>query len=294
MRALLMIMGHVLLEDMGEGAFAKENEPRKTLLFHRAHPALGVSIQIGRPRRQWHPCDPSCVDELLKGRTIFPVSVMDQVLPGRQEAPLLHRDVTGDLPHPRLLGMRRDPSDLHFPCAKPDKKQDVIGYESPQRPDFSSEEVSRHEDVHVCADELLPRRGRLAFWRWRDTMALENVPYRLVTDRVTQIGQGTDDPVVTPGAILLRHADNQGLQLCVNSGTAWRLPLYRTVKLLGTQCAMPGEDGVRCDHLRDFRQCLLPQLLTDCGERLAFAICQPHTARDLVAQDASFRDEIFI
>jgi hypothetical protein len=34
MRALLMIMGHVLLKDMGEGAFAKEDELRQTLLFH--------------------------------------------------------------------------------------------------------------------------------------------------------------------------------------------------------------------------------------------------------------------
>ena len=39
---------------------------------------------------------------------------------------------------------------------------------------------------------------------------------------------------------------------------------------------------------------MLPQLLTDFGERLAFAVRQPYTARDLVAQNAIFRDEIFI
>jgi len=77
--------------------------------------------------------------------------------------------------------------------------------------------------------------------------------------------QGTDDPVVTPGAILLRHADNQGFQRSVNSGTAWRRSLWRTIKLLGNLFAMPGEDSVRCDNLRYFRQCLLPQLLTDFG-----------------------------
>jgi hypothetical protein len=85
MRALLMRMGHELLEDMGERVFAKEDAPRQTLLLHRAHPAFGVSIQIWRPRRQWHPCDPSCVDELLKGRTIFPVSVMEEVRPGAKK-----------------------------------------------------------------------------------------------------------------------------------------------------------------------------------------------------------------
>src|SRR5215470_12737467 len=294
MRALLMIMGHVLLEDMGEGVFAKEDEPRQTLLFDRAHPAFGVSIQIWRPRQQWHPCDPSCFNALLKGRTIFPVSVMDEVLPGSQEAPLFHGHIPRDLDHPALVRMWGHPSHVHLPAGEVDKKQHVIRHQPSCRPDLGGEEVGGDQHIHMRTDKLFPRSRLLALGGWEDAVALQNVAHRLVTNSVAQMLQGTDDPIVTPGAILLCHVDNQGFQLSVNSGTAWRLPLWRTIKLLSNQFAMPGEDSVRCDNLRYFRQGLLPQLLTDCGKRLAFAICQPHTPRDLVAQDAIFRDEIFI
>src|SRR5262252_10664060 len=96
-------------------------------------------------------------------------------------------------------------SHLHFPAAQMEEKQDIIRHEPAQRPDLSGEEVGRHEDVHVCPDELLPGGGGLALWRWRDAMALEDVAHRLVTDRQAKVGQSTDDPVIAPGAILLRH-----------------------------------------------------------------------------------------
>src|SRR5205085_8066305 len=54
---LVMIMRHVLIEGATQGRFAKQNQPRQTLLFDRSHPALRVRVQIWRPRRQGHPCD---------------------------------------------------------------------------------------------------------------------------------------------------------------------------------------------------------------------------------------------
>ena len=80
------------------------------------------------------------------------------------------------------------PSDLHFPAAQMDEKQDVIRHQPPQGPDLGGEEVSRHEHVHMRADELFPRRGSLALWRWRNAMALEDVPHRLITDCQAQVG----------------------------------------------------------------------------------------------------------
>src|SRR5213596_3292439 len=81
---LMMIMCHILRQCMVERRFSKEDHPRETLLLDRSHPPLRVGVQIRRPRRQWHSLDSGRVDELLKGGAIFPVSVMDQVLPGRQ------------------------------------------------------------------------------------------------------------------------------------------------------------------------------------------------------------------
>src|SRR6266851_1200090 len=76
--------------------------------------------------------------------------------------------------------------------------------------------------------------------------------------------------------------------------TPWGLALLGAVKLLCDQCAMPGEDGVRFDDFRHFRQRLLPQLLADLGEGLALAIAQAYTTFDLVAQDAIFGHQVLI
>jgi hypothetical protein len=46
---------------------------------------------------------------------------------------------------------------------------------------------------------------------------------------------------------------------------------------------VPGEDGVRFDEVGHFLERVLAQLLADLGQRLLFAIRQPHTTRELVA-----------
>jgi hypothetical protein len=63
---LVMKMLHVLRQRMAERRFPKQDEPRETLLLDRSDPALRVGVQVRRPRRQWHPFHPGCVDELLK------------------------------------------------------------------------------------------------------------------------------------------------------------------------------------------------------------------------------------
>src|SRR5215813_9419235 len=94
---LVMIMSHVFMQGMMQRRFPKQNQPRQTLLFDRTHPPLGVGVQIRRPRWQWDPFHPSCVDDLLKGGAVFPVPVMYEVLSGSEAAPLLHGDVASDL-----------------------------------------------------------------------------------------------------------------------------------------------------------------------------------------------------
>src|SRR5215831_11320404 len=132
--------------------------------------------------------------------------------------------------------MWRDAGHMYLPAPEVDEEEDVVGHEPTQRPDFGSEEVGRHEDVHVYANELLPCRGRLPLWCWRDAMALEDVAHRLRTDGQVQVGQGADDPVIAPRAILLGYADNQCFELLVDCGTTWGLPLRGAVEFLGDQC----------------------------------------------------------
>src|SRR5438128_1985103 len=180
--------------------------------------------------------------------------------------------------------MWRHSRDMDLPTTQMDEKEHVIRHQPTQGPDLGGEEVGRHEDVHVCADKRLPRRSGLPFWSWRNAMALEDVAHRLSTDRQAQVGQGADDPVIAPGAILLGYANNQRFELLVDFGTAWRLPLLGAVKLVGDQFAVPGEDRVGFDDLGHFLQGLLAQLVADLSQGLALAITQPYPSLDLIAE----------
>src|SRR5712691_8598463 len=137
MIALVMIMLHILLERMPQGAFTKQNQAHETLLFDRSHQPLRIGIQIGRPWQQWYTLHSSRIDETLKRQAEFIVSVMDQILPRREEAPFVHGDVPRHLGHPRLIGMGRDSRDMDFPAAQMDEKQHVVCHQPTQYPDLS-------------------------------------------------------------------------------------------------------------------------------------------------------------
>src|SRR5215510_15470768 len=100
------------------------------------------------------------------------------------------------------------------------------------------------------ADELFPRRGGPALWRRGEAMAFQNVAHGLGTDGVPEVGQGSHDPVVAPGAILPRHTDHQGLDFLVNHGAPRPLALLGAVTLLGDQLAVPAKNRVRRNDLR--------------------------------------------
>src|SRR5712691_241143 len=291
---LMMKMRHILRERMAQRPFPKQDEPRQALLLDGSHPALRVGVQIRRPRRQGHPLDPGSVNYVLKGGAVFPVSVMDEVLPRSQEAPLFHGDIAGDLHHPGLIGMRCHPRDMHFPCAEPDKEQDVIRHQPTQRPDLGGEEVGRDEDVEMRADELLPRRGGLALWRRGETMTLQDVAHGLITDGVAQIGQCPHNAIVAPRTVLVRHANDQRLQLLVNGGSPWALPVFGAIKLLGHELTVPTKNRVGLDDRGHLLQGLLAEFLADCGQGFAFTVTQPDAPLDLVAEDAIFRDQVLI
>src|SRR5215468_1742934 len=130
-------------------------------------------------------------------------------------------------------------------------------------------------------------------WRWRDAMALEDVAHRLVTDRQAEVGQGADNPVIAPRAILLGHADNQGLQLWVDLRSSWSLALGGAVELLGHQFAVPAKNRVGFDDRGHFPQGLFTELLADLGEGLTLSVTQLDASLDLMAQYPVFCDQIF-
>ena len=78
---------------------------------------------------------------------------------------------------------------------------EIPRHQPPEPPNLSGKEVGCHEDIHMCADKLLPRRGRLPVGSPCNAMALEDIAHRLITDPQAEVGQGSGDPVIAPGAI---------------------------------------------------------------------------------------------
>jgi hypothetical protein len=75
---------------------------------------------------------------------------------------------------------------------------------------------------------------------------------------------------------------------------AGSLALGGAIKFLRHKPTVPAQDGVGLDDGGHFLQGFLAQLLANFGQRLAFAICQPHTTCDLVAQDTIFGHQVLV
>jgi hypothetical protein len=177
---------------------------------------------------------------------------------------------------------------------KLDKEEDIVGHQSTPRPDLGGEKVGGHQHVHVRADKFLPRSRLLARWRWWDAMPLENVPHGLVADGIPKMGQGADDTVIAPRAVLLGHAYHEGLQLLVNLRAAWSLALLGAIEFLSDELAVPGKNGLGCNDRRHLLQRLLAQLLANLGQAPSLRISQLDTTSELLAQDTVFRHQVFV
>jgi hypothetical protein len=77
------------------------------------------------------------------------------------------------------------------------EEQDVVGGETSPGEHFDREEVGTCQDGHVGGDEILPG-GILAPLGCRlDPVAAKDVAHRLIGNGVAEIGQGSDDAVVS-------------------------------------------------------------------------------------------------
>ena len=91
-------------------------------------------------------------------------------------------------------------------------------------------------------NEFLPARALASFWRRCNAVPLQDVAHRLVRNRIAQIGERTDDPILPPTAVLLGHADNQRLDLRADSRPSRVGSMAGSVELAGDQAAVPAEN----------------------------------------------------
>ena len=95
------------------------------------------------------------------------------------------------------------------------------------------------------ADEILPS-GRLTPFRcWCDVVVPQDVADGLVREAMAQVGQRTDDAVVTPARVLAQRSEPPALPPRVRPRSARIGAAFGTVELAGDQPPIPPEDGVR-------------------------------------------------
>jgi hypothetical protein len=120
-----------------------------------------------------------------------------------------------------------------------------------------------HEFLDHTGKEVLPGRDLTSLGSRGDTVTTQHVPDRLIGHVMTQVGKSADNPVIAPAGVLTRHPDHQSLDFCGNWKTAWILPMFGPVELLGDQSPVPREDSIRLGHRGHFAERFASQPLSD-------------------------------
>ena len=93
------------------------------------------------------------------------------------------------------------------------EEQDVVGGEPSPSKHLDSEEVGTCQDGEVGGDEILPG-STLAPLRCRlDAVPAKDVANGLIGNNVAEIGQSSDDAVVSPAGVLSCEANNERLDV---------------------------------------------------------------------------------
>jgi hypothetical protein len=76
---------------------------------------------------------------------------------------------------------------------------------------------------------------------------------------VTQIGQGSDDAIITPATVLTSQAHHQLLDCRLDSRAGGRPAILRAIEFLSDELPIPGEDRIRFGDASDFLKGFRPR-----------------------------------
>ena len=102
------------------------------------------------------------------------------------------------------------------------EEQDLVGGKTSPSEHFDGEEVGTCQDGYVGGDEILPGSILAPLGCWLDPVSTKDVAHRLIGNGVAQIGQGSDDAVVSPAGVLFGEAHNERFQFGRDTGPAQR------------------------------------------------------------------------
>ena len=86
------------------------------------------------------------------------------------------------------------------------EEQDVVGGETSPGEHFDGEEVGTCQDGHVGGNEIFPGGVVAPLGCGLDPVSTKDVSHGLIGNSVAEIGQGSDDAVVSPAGVLSGEA----------------------------------------------------------------------------------------
>ena len=143
-------------------------------------------------------------------------------------------------------------------------------------------------------DEILPRGILPPYGCRRNPVPAQDVSHRLIGDRMAQIGQCSDDAVVSPAGVLSGEADDERFQVGRDTRAAGRSTEFGAVELAGNEAAVPGEDGIGFGDKGDLLEGTTTEPLADLSESGSLGIGKAHSGWKLRSQDAILSCEVFI
>jgi hypothetical protein len=202
--------------------------------------------------------------------------------------------ISGHLLHPERIGVSRHTRQIYAAALELNKEEDIVGDETAPSQHFHGEEVHPGEHRHVRSNEVFPSRGLTPFRCGRDSMPSENVSNRLIGNAMTEVGQCSGDPVITPARILFGHLYDQTDNLSGNRWPTKTLAMLGTIELPGDEPAVPGENSFRPGDHGDFGQRFAAPTLADFGQRGPLRIAKVQTIRQVCSQDSVLGDQVLV
>ena len=127
-----------------------------------------------------------------------------------------------------------------------------------------------------------------------DAISAKDVPHRLIGNPVAEIGQGSDDAVVSPAGVLSGETYDERFQFGRDAGPARRSTQFGAVEFAGNQPPVPGEDGIGLGDTGDLLKCSAAESLADFSEGRSLGIGKTHTGGKVSAEDAILSCQVFI
>jgi hypothetical protein len=85
-------------------------------------------------------------------------------------------------------------------------------------------------------------------------MPAQDIADSLVGHRMSQVGQCSYNPVITPAGVLASQANHQILDLWTGARPAGRAALLGAIEFLSHQASIPGENGIGFGETRNLLQ----------------------------------------